>query len=86
ADFNFTEGIDNHDLTPIVDANATEDLDKFYGSPSWVTFGVNGRYLVNNNFSVQARLDNLFDAHYIEFASGVSSPGRNLSISFIANF
>ncbi|MFK8058750.1 MAG: TonB-dependent receptor [Polaribacter sp.] len=86
ADFNFTEGIDNHDLTPILDANATEDIDKFYGSPSWVTFGVNGSYLVNNNFSVQARLDNLFDAHYIEFASGVSSPGRNLSISFMANF
>ncbi|MHB0755971.1 TonB-dependent receptor plug domain-containing protein [Polaribacter sp. M15] len=85
-DFNFTEGIDNHDLTPIVNANATDDVDKFYGSPSWMTFGVNGSYEVNTNFSVQARLDNLFDEHYIEFASGVSSPGRNLSVSFTANF
>ena len=86
ADFNFTEGIDNHDLTPIVDENATNDLAKFYGSPSWVIFGVNGSYSVSDNFSVQARLDNLLDEHYIEFASGISAPGRNLSVSFVASF
>ncbi|PQJ77156.1 TonB-dependent receptor [Polaribacter glomeratus] len=86
ADFNFTEGIDNHDLTPVVDANATTDKDIYFGTPSWITFGVNGRYSVTQNFSVQARLDNLLDEHYIEFASGVSSPGRNLSLSFVANF
>jgi hemoglobin/transferrin/lactoferrin receptor protein len=85
-DFNFTEGIDNHNLTPIVDANAINDVYKFYGSPSWMIFGVNGSYQVSGNFAVQARLDNVFDEHYIEFASGVSSPGRNLSISFNANF
>ncbi|AUC85547.1 TonB-dependent receptor [Polaribacter sp. ALD11] len=85
-DFNITEGIDNHDLTPIVDANATEDIDMYFGAPSWVTLGLNGRYVVNTNFSVQARLDNLLDQHYIEFASGVASPGRNLSVSFMATF
>tara|TARA_R110002126_G_scaffold264475_1_gene407508 strand:+ start:7641 stop:10130 length:2490 start_codon:yes stop_codon:yes gene_type:complete len=85
-DFNFTEGIDNHELTPIVDANASNDEDKFYGTPSWMTFGLNGSYDVSKNFSIQARLDNIFDEHYIEFASGVSSPGRNLSVSFMANF
>jgi hemoglobin/transferrin/lactoferrin receptor protein len=86
ADFNFTEGIDNHDLTPIVDENATNDIEKFYGSPNWVIFGVNGSYSLSNNFLVQARLDNLFDEHYIEFASGISAPGRNVSVSFVANF
>ena len=86
TDFNITEGIDNHDLTPIVNTNATNDLDKYYGTPSWFTFGLNGRYLVSDNFSAQVRLDNLFDVHYIEFASGVSAPGRNLSVSFVANF
>ncbi|WP_334055980.1 TonB-dependent receptor [Polaribacter sp. P097] len=85
-EFNFTEGIDNHDLTPIVNANATSDEDIYFGSPSWMTFGLNGSYDVSTNFSVQARLDNIFDEHYIEFASGVSSPGRNLSVSFVANF
>ena len=86
ADFNFREGIDNHDLTPVVDMDATSDVDKYYGTPSWMTVGVNGSYLLNDKFSVQARLSNLFDEHYIEFASGVSSPGRNLSLSFVANF
>lgn len=85
-DFNFTEGVDNHDLTPIVDANATSDKDMYYGSPSWMTFGINGSYAISNNFSVQARLNNIFDEHYIEFASGISSPGRNLSVSFMATF
>jgi hemoglobin/transferrin/lactoferrin receptor protein len=85
-DFNFTEGIDNHDLTPVVDANAANNEDIYFGTPSWMTIGINGRYLVTENFSLQARLDNLFDEHYIEFASGISSPGRNLSVSFVANF
>ena len=85
-DFNFREGIDNHDLTPVVDMDATSDVDKYYGTPSWMTVGVNGSYFLNDKFSVQARLSNLFDKHYIEFASGVSAPGRNLSVSFVANF
>ena len=85
-DFNITEGIDNHDLTPVVNTNATNEEDTYFGSPAWMTFGVNGSYDFSTNFSLQARLDNIFDEHYIEFASGVSSPGRNLSVSFVANF
>lgn len=85
-DFNFTEGIDNHELTPIVDASATDDVDRFFGTPSWITFGINGRYTLNKNLSFQARLDNIFDEHFIEFASGVAAPGRNLSLSFVADF
>jgi hemoglobin/transferrin/lactoferrin receptor protein len=85
-DFNVTEGIDNLDLTPIVDESATDDKEIYFGSPSWVTLGLNGRYIISTNFSIRARLDNLLDEHYIEFASGVASPGRNLSVSFRANF
>ena len=85
-DFNITEGIDNHDLTPIVDPNAILDSDKYYGSPSWMTIGLTSNYLLSDTFSIQARLDNIFNEHYIEFASGISAPGRNASISFVANF
>ena len=85
-DFNITEGIDNHDLTPIIDPNAVIDTDKYYGSPSWMTIGVTSNYLMNDTFSIQARLDNIFDEHYIEFASGISAPGRNVSVSFVASF
>ncbi|MDG1743641.1 MAG: TonB-dependent receptor, partial [Polaribacter sp.] len=63
-DFNITEGIDNHDLTPIIDPNAVIDTDKYYGSPSWMTIGVTSNYLMNDTFSIQARLDNIFDEHY----------------------
>jgi hemoglobin/transferrin/lactoferrin receptor protein len=85
-DFNLTEGIDNLDLTPIIDESATEESAMYFGSPSWVTIGVNGRYIISTTFSLRARLDNLLDQHYIEFASGVASPGRNLSLSLRANF
>ncbi|MFY7670464.1 TonB-dependent receptor [Tenacibaculum sp. MEBiC06402] len=85
-DFNIDEGIDNHDLTPIIDPNATEDINKFYGSPSWATVGVHTAYKINSNFKLQGRLSNIFDKHYREFASGLSAPGRNLSLSVIANF
>ena len=86
TDFNFREGIDNHDLTPIVDANATEEVDIYYGSPSWVTVGVNSSYMFNENWKLQGRVSNLFDQHYREFASGISAPGRNFSFSLITTF
>jgi hemoglobin/transferrin/lactoferrin receptor protein len=84
--YNISEGIDNHVQTPIVDANAANALDKYYGTPSWSAFGLNGRYSVNENFTVQGSLTNVFDEHYKEFASGVSAPGRNFSIAIQANF
>ena len=85
-DFNINEGIDNHELTPIVDPTATEDINKFYGSPSWATVAIHSAYKINSNFKLQGRLSNIFDKHYREFASGLSAPGRNLSLSVIANF
>ncbi|TVZ56213.1 hemoglobin/transferrin/lactoferrin receptor protein [Lutibacter sp. Hel_I_33_5] len=86
TDFNFTEGIDNHDLTPVINANATSDVDKYYGSPSWVTLGVNGKYTVNNNWTIQGMITNILDEHYREFASGLSAPGRNFSVALTASF
>ena len=86
VDFNFTEGIDNHDLTPIVNENATEDIDKYFGSPSWATLGFNSSYKFNKNWKLQGMISNVFDQHYREFASGISAPGRNFSFSLITVF
>ncbi len=86
TDYNFTEGIDNHEETPIINSVATADIDKYYGTPSWYVIGVNSSYFLNDHWKVQAQLTNLFDAHYKEFASGISAPGRNVSVSFLANF
>ncbi len=85
-DFNINEGIDNHVQTPIVNVNATNEEDKYFGSPSWSTVGLFGRYILSDNFKLLGRLDNIFDEHYKEFASGVSAPGRNMSLSLIVNF
>jgi hemoglobin/transferrin/lactoferrin receptor protein len=85
-DYNFAEGIDNIEETPIINPTASSDVDKYFGSPSWNTIGINGKYIINYNLSVQARITNLFDKHYKEFASGISAPGRNLSVSFLTSF
>lgn len=86
SDYNITEGIDNHEQTPVVNANATEDIDKYYGSPSWMTVGLYGKFQFTKNIALQAQLSNLFDEHYKEFASGVSASGRNISVSLLTNF
>jgi hemoglobin/transferrin/lactoferrin receptor protein len=86
TDYNLDEGIDNHTQTPIVNENATEDIDKYFGTPSWVTVGLFAKYTVNANVSIQTQFANLFDKHYKEFASGVSAPGRNISVSLVTNF
>ena len=86
TDFNITEGIDNHDLTPVVDPNATEEVDIYFGSPSWMTLGFNSSYAFNDHWRLQGMIGNVFDQHYREFASGISAPGRNFSFSLITTF
>lgn len=86
SDFNITEGIDNHDLTPIVDPTATEEVDIYFGSPSWMTLGFNSSYAFNQHWKLQGMIGNVFDQHYREFASGISAPGRNFSFSLITTF
>ena len=85
-DYNISEGIDNHVQMPIINANAASVIDKYYGTPSWQTVGLNAKYNVNQNFWVQGKVTNLFDEHYKEFASGVSAPGRNFSVAIHATF
>ncbi len=86
ANYNFTEGIDNIEETPIIKLNATSSTHKYFGTPMWYTIGLNGSYVINKNWKVLAQISNLLDKHYKEFASGISSPGRNVSMSFLASF
>ncbi|UMB59423.1 TonB-dependent receptor [Lutibacter sp. A80] len=75
-DYNLIEGIDNVEQTPY---NALTD--SYYGTPEWNTFGINSNYKLNNKLTFFVNLDNIFDVHYKEFASSISAPGRNISIS-----
>lgn len=86
SDYNLEEGIDNQNQSPIVNAAATEDVDIYYGTPSWVTLSLYGKYTINKNFALQGRLNNVFDQHYKEFASSISAPGRDFSLSLFVNF
>ena len=63
-----------------------EDVDKYYGSPSWVTLGFNSSFTFNKNWKLQGMISYLFDQHFREFASGISAPGRNFSFSLITVF
>jgi len=80
-DYNLIEGIDNEEQTPFISST-----DTYYGSPSWNTFSFNSNFKINSTLTLYANIDNVFDVHYKEFASAISAPGRNLSISMLLNF
>ncbi|HJV20887.1 MAG TPA: TonB-dependent receptor [Sediminibacterium sp.] len=56
------------------------------GMPSWVTLNLRAGASFNQHLSLQVLLENLTDRNYRYFASGVSAPGRNLSVSLRASF
>ena len=52
----------------------------FNGMPSWGVVKLSSSYEFSNKFKTLLVLDNVFDIHYREFASGISAPGRNLNL------
>ncbi|WP_298285133.1 TonB-dependent receptor [uncultured Lutibacter sp.] len=79
-DYNLIEGIDNVEQTPY-----NEEENVYYGNPSWNTFNFKSNFKANNSITLFLNIDNIFDVHYKEFASSISAPGRNLSISALIN-
>jgi len=77
-DYNLIEGKDNIEQTPFIDAT-----NSYFGNPSWSTFNFGANYKVNSDLTCYINIDNIFDIHYKEFASAISSPGRNFSFSFL---
>jgi hemoglobin/transferrin/lactoferrin receptor protein len=51
------------------------------GMPSWWTLNLRSDYQANKNISLQFACENIFDKNYRNFASGISSPGRNFVIT-----
>lgn len=56
------------------------------GMPGWVTLNVRLMYSVNKYAAIQVALENILDQRYRVFASGISSPGRNLVITLRGRF
>lgn len=71
-------GEDGLEETPIL--SYADKIPQYYGMPSWGVLKLSSSYELSNNFKATLILDNIFDIHYREFASGISSPGRNLNI------
>ena len=65
----FGGSVDNPD-------QATKD-----GSPSWFVFDINTIYNVNEQFQINLGIGNIFDTFYRPFASGLSAPGRHISLA-----
>ena len=80
-DYNISEGIDNIEETPFI-----SEIDDYYGSPSWQTLNLYSRYKATKNIDLLLNIDNIFDQHYKEFASGISAPGRNFSFTILGSF
>ena len=76
-------GEDSIDETPVISID--ENGNPIYGGmPKWGIFQLSSFLKINSKTYFQIFLDNIFDIHYREFASGISSPGRslNLKLSF----
>jgi hemoglobin/transferrin/lactoferrin receptor protein len=52
------------------------------GAPSWITFNLKAVYPLQKYITASLGLENIGDAHYRQFASGISAPGRNLILAF----
>ena len=56
------------------------------GTPAWWTLNLNYQYRLNEMLLAQVGLENILDAHYKTYSSGISAPGRNLILTLQASF
>ena len=73
-------GEDGLNETPLVNPNASDDGNKYYGMPSWNIWSVLTQYRFRKNIILNMGLKNIFDLHYRTFASGISAEGRSLQL------
>lgn len=74
-------GEDGLEETPIKNPTADSEEIRFNGTPAWNTLNIGVGFQVSPQFKIQGFIENLFDVHYREFSSGISAPGRSLSIT-----
>lgn len=71
----YQAGGDNLELTP-----------NEGGTPPWWTLNYRLSYTFGEIITAQFAVQNILDAHYMQFASGISAPGRNFMIGLRTNF
>ncbi len=73
-------GEDGLNETPVVNANSINDVNKYYGMPSWNVWSILSQYQFQKNIILNVALKNIFDLHYRTFASGISAEGRSIQL------
>ena len=51
------------------------------GMPAWYTINLKAAYTFEKNVTLQAGIENIMDAQYRAFASGINAPGRNVFVA-----
>lgn len=55
-------------------------------SPAWITLNIRASYKFAKSLTVNASLENVTDRRYRPYCSGISAPGRNLTLSLNYSF
>ncbi|MEI7726972.1 MAG: TonB-dependent receptor [Bacteroidota bacterium] len=69
-------------------SNSGEDNEQYatpYGMPSWYTLNLKLSYQIERHVNIELGMENILDENYRKFASGISSPGRNIIVALRAN-
>jgi len=69
-------------------SNSGEDNEAYAtpdGMPSWYTLNLKLSYQIVRYLNIELGMENILDENYRKFASGISSPGRNLIVALRAN-
>ena len=78
AYYNFRKNIKDY-------GGSTDNLDEAiegYGTPAWSTLNYRLSYNGFDKLTLQFSVTNIFDAHYRQFASSISAPGRSFMVGF----
>jgi hemoglobin/transferrin/lactoferrin receptor protein len=51
---------------------------EYIGTLAWTTYNFYGSYKLSKKWTIDLAMENILDLHYRSFASGLSSPGRNI--------
>jgi hemoglobin/transferrin/lactoferrin receptor protein len=69
-------------------SDSGEDNEQYatpYGMPSWYTLNLKLSYQIERHVNIELGMENILDENYRKFASGISSPGRNIIVALRAN-
>ena len=70
----------------LLNAEDNEQYATPFGTPRWLIFNYYSSFKFTKNINLGLNLENILDSQYRVFASGINSPGRNLSATLRLKF